>query len=109
VTDCVFCDYEGPSRVLWSNASAYVIEPLYAVAEGHVLVIPFEHAEDFSADPHVAAEAMRAASLYIREGDREGDWNLITSKGEAATQTVPHLHLHLLPRSRGDRLRLPWG
>ncbi len=34
--------------------------------------------------------------------------NLITSKGEAATQSVFHLHVHIVPRQEGDRLPLPW-
>jgi hypothetical protein len=37
-----------------------------------------------------------------------GDCNLIASRGPAATQTVPHLHLHLVPRLEGDGLPLPW-
>jgi histidine triad (HIT) family protein len=34
--------------------------------------------------------------------------NLSTSKGEAATQSVFHLHVHVVPRQEGDRLPLPW-
>lgn len=49
-------------------------------------------------------------ALCFAEGAREmpGDMNLITSRGPAATQTVPHLHLHLIPRREGDGLTLPW-
>jgi hypothetical protein len=35
-------------------------------------------------------------------------FNLITSVGAAATQTVRHLHIHLIPRREGDALALPW-
>ena len=34
--------------------------------------------------------------------------NLITSVGAAATQTVKHLHIHIVPRHEGDGLHLPW-
>jgi histidine triad (HIT) family protein len=37
-----------------------------------------------------------------------GDANLITSVGSAATQTVFHLHVHVVPRRAGDGLALPW-
>jgi diadenosine tetraphosphate (Ap4A) HIT family hydrolase len=38
-----------------------------------------------------------------------GDCNLITSDGAAATQTVKHLHVHIVPRRDGDGLTLPWS
>jgi histidine triad (HIT) family protein len=37
------------------------------------------------------------------------DCNIITSVGSAATQTVRHLHVHVVPRRRGDGLQLPWS
>lgn len=46
-----------------------------------------------------AAELMRGTSRHL---------NLITSRGAAATQSVFHLHLHLVPRTEGDGLALPW-
>ncbi len=49
---------------------------------------------------------MRAASL----GERlyPGRFNLLTSVGSAATQTIRHLHWHIVPREEGDRISLPW-
>jgi histidine triad (HIT) family protein len=77
--------------------------PLRPGRPGHVLVIPKTHVRDFQDDPIVTAATMaRAAEL----GD--GQMNLITSAGEAATQTVFHLHVHLVPRTEGDGLTLPW-
>jgi histidine triad (HIT) family protein len=37
------------------------------------------------------------------------DYNLITSGGREATQTVMHAHVHYVPRRRGDGLKLPWS
>ncbi len=111
MADCVFCEYAGPSEVLmrsdWTTLPAYVIEPLNPVVEGHVLVIPEEHVEDWTQPPlNAAAEALYLASNWIE--DHPGDYNIIASKGEAATQTVRHLHFHLIPRRSGDGLALPW-
>ena len=39
---------------------------------------------------------------------QEDDFNLITSSGPAATQTIPHIHVHYVPRWPGDGLHLPW-
>jgi histidine triad (HIT) family protein len=67
-------------------------------------VIPKVHVADVGHDPHISATTMkRAAQLAASQ------WcNVITSRGRAATQSVFHLHLHLVPRSEGDELSLPW-
>lgn len=103
---CPFCEYAGPSRILGDYGDTIVIEPLAPVTDGHLLVIPKEHVEDFTEQPLVSARAMAVAALAVGRG---GEWNVITSKGAAATQTVRHLHLHLVPRHEGDGLRLPWS
>lgn len=109
-TNCVFCAIVhglAPATVVrrWHDAMAIV--PLNPVTPGHVLILPTAHVANFAADPMVSAAAMRrtaelAASLPT------GDANVITSMGAAATQTVFHLHIHLVPRHSGDGLALPW-
>lgn len=97
--NCPFCPmFKGGEEVI-------DIEPLNPVVPGHRLVIPREHVKDFSEDPAVSARVMEYAA---RLGKKMGDVNLITSKGKSATQTVFHLHLHLVPRRAGDDLALPW-
>jgi histidine triad (HIT) family protein len=51
--------------------------------------------------------ASRLAKMITDSGTKS--FNLITSQGAAATQTVMHLHLHLVPRTDGDGLKLPWS
>lgn len=69
----------------------------------HLLVVPRSHAASATEDPAVARAAELAAWLGI------ASYNLITSVGAAATQTVLHTHVHLVERRFGDRLRLPWS
>ncbi|OLT24430.1 hypothetical protein BJF79_13570 [Actinomadura sp. CNU-125] len=80
--------------------------PLSPVTTGHILVVPREHVPDFAASPAVSAIAM---SLAAELADGMGPVNLITSRGAEATQTVRHLHLHLVPRREDDGLLLPWS
>ena len=80
-------------------------EPLNPVTEGHLLVVPRKHVEDISVDPDIAALVMAEVS---RLTDDMSDVNVITSKGSLATQTVPHFHVHIVPRRKGDGLHLPW-
>jgi histidine triad (HIT) family protein len=51
---------------------------------------------------------MRAAAEFA-QAEEISDCNLIVSKGPSATQTVAHLHLHIVPRRPGDGLALPWS
>lgn len=102
---CPFCTYRGPSPVLRDFVDVFVIEPLAPVTPGHLLVIPRRHVVHLGDDPGVAARVAAVASILV---GGTGSWNVITSIGREATQTVMHLHLHLVPRHEGDGLKLPW-
>lgn len=109
MTACPFCAIvagDAPATVLAVWPDAVAIEPLNPVTPGHVLVIPREHVKDFAQDPFVTAAVMHRAAQHARTVG--GEMNLITSRGEAATQSVFHLHVHLVPRREGDGLALPW-
>lgn len=75
---------------------------------GHTLVIPRKHVRDlWSADSELRRDLMDGVSKVgeaIRRAVEPEGMNLITSAGEAAEQTVFHLHLHLVPRWAEDRL-----
>jgi len=103
---CPFCDYSGPSKILGETDDAYVIKPIDPVTYGHVLVIPKRHVETATEDPETTALAFLRAAEWMDGSDE--DFNLIQSNGPAATQTVKHLHVHIVPREEGDGLSLPW-
>jgi histidine triad (HIT) family protein len=106
MSDCVFCqriasgDYE--------RVSLYVarFEPLNPVTSGHMLFIPKNHYHDAGHDPNMTGVVFAAAARYAEETQRP--FNLITSAGTWATQSVFHLHVHFIPRRDGDGLHLPW-
>lgn len=117
---CPFCEYasvlesasgarhvEVNDRRIFSDPTRPVIsfEPLNPVVGGHLLFVPTWHAEH--RDPTGLTAATRSAYDYATSAG--GDFNLINSCGPAATQTVPHLHVHYVPRRPGDGLLLPWG
>ena len=110
--DCVFCRiaHEDPfDQVEWRTGTSVVIAPLNPVAPGHRLVIPLTHVTDAVDDPAVFGATAGDASRYARDMLAPGQSvNLITSRGVAATQSVFHLHLHIVPRVDGDGLHLPW-
>lgn len=108
--DCVFCAIIAGVELAeiimgWSDTIAF--KPLDPVTKGHLLVVPVKHVTDFADDPEVAGRTMqRAGELQQHLGYK--NINVITSLGEDATQSVFHLHLHLVPRSKNDGLPLPW-
>lgn len=108
VTDCVFCpdNWDNLDIVEEPADCARIIRPLNPVTEGHLLAIHRQHSRDASADPDVAADLMHVAASYIYSEGLQA--NIITSIGPAATQTVFHTHVHIVPRHEGDDLPLPW-
>lgn len=110
MTDCVFCQIiarSSPASFVREWMDAIAIVPLNPVVPGHLLVIPRTHVADFTEDPYVSAYTMLRAGELARDMDL-GPCNLITSKGREATQSVFHLHLHIVPRAKNDGLALPW-
>lgn len=107
--DCPFCRIvagDAPATLVREWRETIAIVPLNPIVEGHTLVIPKTHVEDFTDAAHVTATTMHRAAEHA--GGLPGAMNLITSRGVEATQTVFHLHVHLVPRRPGDGIALPW-
>ena len=108
---CVFCDIVNDREfavVVARGGHDMIIEPLNPVVPGHVLVIPHKHVTDATDDPAVTARTFQSAAWFTKNRGPK-HFNLITSVGMLATQSVPHLHIHIIPRSQDDGLMLPWG
>jgi histidine triad (HIT) family protein len=104
--DCVFCRRLVAGEYDDSDPDAVIFAPRHPVTPGHRLIVPRLHVADAADDPDVTAATMRLAAVYaFRCGV---DFNLITSRGTLATQTVFHLHIHFVPRRENDGLTLPW-
>lgn len=105
---CAFCDIcerKATAHIVRDFPDAIIIVPLNPVTPGHVLVIPKTHVKDATEYPHVTGSAMTTAAIYAKTA---GPCNIITSVGKEATQSVFHLHIHVVPRKAGDGLPLPW-
>ena len=104
--NCIFCNLNKiKSEVTLHNADVVSFEPLNPVTPGHRIYVPTKHVTDFWDDPDTFAEVCRVVSLAT---SGLGEYNVITSKGKNATQSVFHLHVHVVPRTEGDGLHLPW-
>lgn len=107
---CVFCEIvagRAPADVVQRTERTIAIVPLGPVVDGHALFIPRTHITDTADDPWLSADTVVAASIYAARQGRP--FNLITSTGREATQSVFHLHWHYVPRAADDGLMVPWG
>ena len=104
---CPFCDPE-PDRILHQSDLVLVLRDSFPVSPGHALVVPRRHVASFFETTAAEREALlsgvdHARSAVEREHSPDG-YNIGVNNGEAAGQTVLHLHIHLIPRYRGDRV-----
>jgi diadenosine tetraphosphate (Ap4A) HIT family hydrolase len=103
---CPFCQLPA-DRILFADDHALVIRDGFPVSPGHTLVIPRRHVGSFfdiTADERAALLRLldEAKAALDREFAPAG-YNIGINDGPAAGQTVPHLHIHLIPRYTGDR------
>jgi histidine triad (HIT) family protein len=112
---CAFCRIardEEAAEVVWEDSEGLAFFPESPATPGHTLVIPRAHVQNLlNAEAPLAEHLM---SMAVRVGRAiestlhpEG-MNWISSAGSAAAQTVPHLHLHIVPRWSGDAIGDIW-
>lgn len=113
---CEFCgivDRDDPdAREVYRDEGVVAFFPTEPAVLGHVLIVPRRHVPDiWSLEPDEASQLSRATLLLadaIREAVRPEGLNVIQSNGDAATQTVEHLHVHLVPRWTDDAMGPMW-
>ena len=109
--DCVFCAIaqgKAPCYPIYEDDSTLAFLDIAGDAVGHTVVIPKAHAENLLDCPVEAAAqvldtAKRVAEHYVNQCGYQGV-NILVANGKAAGQSVPHFHIHLIPRQKGDRL-----
>lgn len=106
---CVFCKIvmgTAPAEIVNESEAAITIVPLKPVTEGHLLVIPRQHARYiWKLDPNDLGYTMYDVASMAYDAQ---PCNIIQSNGVAASQTIGHVHFHVVPRRGGDGLQLPW-
>ena len=102
---CPFCALPA-ERILILADEALVIRDAFPVSPGHTLVIPRRHIGSFfelsDAERTCMVELLARAKAELDLSFQPDGFNIGINDGAAAGQTVQHLHLHLIPRYRGD-------
>lgn len=103
---CHFCQVI-VGRMVGSNALCYAIRDGNPVTPLHTLIIPRRHVESFF-DLHggernaIFALLDEMKSDILQKDETVEGFNIGVNNGEVAGQSVPHVHVHLIPRRRGD-------
>jgi histidine triad (HIT) family protein len=113
----VFCQIVAGAAlasVVYSDEKVLAFLDVQPVNPGHVLVIPKAHAARLSeleeeTGAHFFRDAMRISKALARSSVRCEGVTLLLADGEAAFQEVPHVHLHVVPRFKGDGFGLKFG
>ncbi len=113
--DCVFCrirDGQIPSTRVFEDARTLCFMDINPLTEGHCLVVTKAHAPTLfdaeEADLQAAIATARRVARAIRSALRPDGLNMLQANGAAAFQSVPHFHLHLVPRWAGDGKGFDW-
>lgn len=102
---CPFCDID-QDRVLYEDQFCYVVRDGFPVSEGHSLIISKKHVGSFfettEEERKALVGALDLAKEQIEQELSPDAYNIGINDGSAAGQTIPHLHIHLIPRYKGD-------
>lgn len=102
---CPFCNLDS-NRILTETEHTQTFRDGFPISPGHTLVIPKRHiASFFDVTPEERNQLLDAidhAKQVLDKEIRPDGYNIGINSGEAAGQTVMHLHIHLIPRFKGD-------
>ena len=105
--DCVFCKIsskEIKSRVIFETENSLAFLDAFPLAAGHTLVIPKQHHEKIQDLPSkINSDLFSTVVKVVKKIDRLTGATLIAiHNGEESGQEIPHVHVHLIPRSKND-------
>jgi histidine triad (HIT) family protein len=106
---CIFCRIvagEIPAEVVAREPEVVAFLDVQPLADGHVLVVPRTHAARLEDLSPAAAEALFRTVVRlagpVREALGAAGTTIGVNNGEATGQTIPHVHVHIVPRREGD-------
>jgi len=115
MNDCVFCkirDGQIPSLKVYEDERTLCIMDINPLNSGHCLVLPKSHAATIwdaeIADLQAAMATARRVAVALKVAVQPDGLNVLQANGAAAFQSVPHFHLHLIPRWNNDGKGFDW-
>lgn len=113
MSECIFCKIikgELPSYKVYEDDATVAFLDIRPVNAGHTIVVPKKHSDNiFDISPldwAATAETVRKLSIAIEKGIGADGVNIAMNNREHAGQVVHHPHVHIIPRFKGDGLKL---
>jgi diadenosine tetraphosphate (Ap4A) HIT family hydrolase len=106
MNDCPFCNIKDNVNVIYQDSSWIAVYDNYPVSKGHVLLIPKRHVKTYFELNYVELASVGVNIGIIKrlldKKFKPTGYNIGINCGESAGQTVPHCHIHIIPRYDGD-------
>ena len=103
---CIFCEEPKEGSVIFDRLMWKAVFDGYPVSKGHTLIIPKEHVESYfdlsDAKKESLHYAIEEVKNYLDAKYHPQGYNIGINCGKAAGQTIPHCHIHVIPRYDGD-------
>jgi diadenosine tetraphosphate (Ap4A) HIT family hydrolase len=103
---CPFCARISGGEATYEHRSVVAFPDAFPLTKGHTLVVPLRHVESYvDLEETETADMWKLARVVcddIIEAQGADGFNIGLNVGEAAGQTIPHVHLHVIPRFHGD-------
>lgn len=113
--NCIFCKIlagEIPATAVYEDDDFKAILDVNPAARGHVIILPKNHAANIYELPDEDASKIMIVAKKIATAIEKAyhcdGVNILQNNGEAAGQTVFHLHVHVIPRFKGDTVNIGW-
>lgn len=109
--NCVFCKIirgEIPCRKVYENEHCIVILDTAEDVDGHMLALPKKHVKNIldcdEKTLHELTDTVKLVSEHLVDHCGYDGVNLLNANNESAGQSVPHFHIHMIPRRKGDNI-----
>lgn len=103
---CPFCNPDSERELIVESATAFALFDKYAVSKGHSLIIPKRHCDDYFSltfkEQSACIFMLNTVKEIIKYKFNPDGFNVGINIREAAGQTISHVHIHLIPRYKGD-------
>lgn len=114
-SNCIFCKIangEIPSKTVYEDERFRVILDISPASKGHAIILVKNHAANVFELPEEDAAAIYVVAKKVATSMKKvlncDGVNILQNNGEVAGQTVFHLHMHVIPRYKDDKVQITW-